>query len=108
MKMFLRSFKYFASSFLVYLLFLAVLPCLDDCSVEFCQTEGVVHMENRHTDDHEDMCSPLCNCLCCNTLVSISAHQNLTLENRSVQIGLSGHANIISLSYKPTSPPPKA
>jgi len=106
--MFVKSYKYFTSGLLVYLLFLAVLPCLDDCSVEYCQTEGIVHMENNHTEDHRDLCSPLCNCLCCNTLVSISAHECLPIESRPIDMGFSGHANILSLSYKPTSPPPKA
>jgi len=56
--------------FVSYLLFLAILPCVDNCTTEFCQTEGIVHIENAHSD-HDDICSPLCNCLCCNTIVSI-------------------------------------
>jgi hypothetical protein len=88
-------------------LFLAFKPCVDDHTVEFCQTEGIVHVEKQHTEDHNDLCSPLCNCLCCNTLVSISNHHIEDHFASSIQTGVS-HSEILPVSYKPTSPPPKA
>ncbi len=99
--------KYFTTGLLAYLLFLAVLPCVDDCTVEYCQAEGIVHMEKQHSDDHNDLCSPLCNCLCCNTLVSLSVQLNLNIIKPSKYIEFTIHSNILPLSYKPTSPPPK-
>ncbi|HWA06020.1 MAG TPA: hypothetical protein VG961_05695 [Ignavibacteria bacterium] len=106
--MFQYLHKYFTAALIIYVLFLALKPCNDVHTLEFCQTEGIVHVEEQHTDVHHDLCSPLCNCLCCNTLVSISANHFSVLHNSSIDLELIDHPNIYPLSYKPTSPPPKA
>lgn len=106
--MFLKLHKFLTAFLLIYVLFLALKPCNDIHAVDFCQTEGIVHVEEQHTDDHHDLCSPLCNCLCCNTIVSISTIQLSVINNTSIDFELIDHSNIFPLSYKPTSPPPKA
>lgn len=105
--MFAQLHKFFTSFLLIYVLFLALKPCNDIHTVDFCQTEGIVHVEEKHTDDHHDLCSPLCNCLCCNTLVSISTDQTSVVNHTSIDHDVTEHSNILPLSYKPTSPPPK-
>ncbi len=105
--MFKYIHKYFSLALLLYLLFLAILPCVDNCTTEFCKTEGVIHIENAHSYQ-SDLCSPLCNCLCCNTLVSISSEQTSVINNTSIDHEVTEHSKILPLSYKPTSPPPKA
>lgn len=106
--MFVNLQKYLKTVFLIYVLFLALTPCNDIHAVEYCQTEGIVHLEDKHTDDHHDLCSPLCNCLCCNTIVSISSNNILVMKNASADMETFEHPDIYPLSYKPTSPPPKA
>lgn len=106
--MFLKLHKFLTAFLLIYVLFLALKPCNDVHTVDFCQTEGIVHVEEQHTDDHHDLCSPLCNCLCCNTLVSISTNHISVINNTSIDLEVIEHSNIYPLSYKPTSPPPKA
>ena len=106
--MFVYLHKYFTAALLIYVLFLALKPCNDVHTIEFCQTEGVVHIEDKHTDDYHDLCSPLCNCLCCNTIVSVSSDHIFLMSNTSTKIEAIDHPNIYPLSYKPTSPPPKA
>ena len=92
---------------IVYVLFLALKPCADDHTIDYCQTEGIVHIENQHSEDHEDSCTPFCNCLCCNTLVSISKTHTLNYIHSAYHPG-NAHTQIFPVSYKPTSPPPKA
>lgn len=106
--MFLKLHKFLTAFLLIYVLFLALKPCNDIHAVDFCQTEGIVHVEEQHTDDHHDLCSPLCNCLCCNTFVSISTNQLSIFNITTTDLELIDHTNICPLSYKPTSPPPKA
>ena len=106
--MFLKLHKFLTAFLLIYVLFLALKPCIDDCSINYCQTEGIEHIEDKHNDDHKDLCSPLCNCLCCNTLVSISTNHISVINNTSLDLEVIDHPNIFPLSYKPTSPPPKA
>jgi hypothetical protein len=103
--MFTYLHKYFTLVLLIYVLFLALAPCNDIHTVEFCQTEGIVHVEEQHTND---LCSPLCNCLCCNTIVSVSSVHIFVMSNTSTKMEVIDHPNIFPLSYKPTSPPPKA
>lgn len=90
------------------MLFLAFKPCVDECSVNYCQTEGIEHIEEKHTEDHYDSCSPLCNCLCCNTLVSISKKLILIDNNTSFNIASLNYSDILQVTLKPNSPPPKA
>ncbi|NOS83549.1 MAG: hypothetical protein HOP31_00280 [Ignavibacteria bacterium] len=104
----MKLHKFLTAFLLIYVLFLALKPCNDVHTVDFCQTEGIVHVEEQHTDDHHDLCSPLCNCLCCNTLVSISTNHISVINNTSIDLEVIEHSNIYPLSYKPTSPPPKA
>lgn len=99
--------KFFTAFLIFYVLFLAFKPCNDKHTVDFCQTEGIVHVEEKHTDDHHDLCSPLCNCLCCNTLVSISTNQHSVIYNSTIDLAFTDHPEILPLSDKPTSPPPK-
>lgn len=87
---------------------MALKPCNDVLTTEFCQTEGVVHIEDTHTDDYHDLCSPLCNCLCCNIAISISTNHLSVINTTSIDLEVIDHSNIFPLSYKPTSPPPKA
>ena len=106
--MFVYLHKYFSAFLLIYVLFLALKPCNDVLTTEFCQTEGVVHIEDTHTDDYHDLCSPLCNCLCCNIAISNSTNHLSVINTTSIDLEVIDHSNIFPLSYKPTSPPPKA
>ena len=60
----------------VYLLALAIIPCVDGVVMEAGHDETHVHVEfdgsdgHNHEHDGDDDCSPLCACSCCNITLS--------------------------------------
>lgn len=93
---------------LIYITVLTVLPCFDNCFIIFCSTESCIHIEKHHTNKHDDMCSPLCNCLCCITKVSISNSYTLETLFSTIDFEYSHTLDLNPYALKPTSPPPKA
>ena len=68
MKLFISLMKKVLSYFLIiYLLILTLMPCMDK---EVHSGAGIHEMINLghqgSQDDHQDCCSPLCTCSCCN------------------------------------------
>ena len=92
----------------IYITLLAVMSCVDNCSLEFCQTEGIEHLEQRHNKEHKDSCSPLCNCLCCNTVVSVAKSYSMQISIHSADVQPAISSDLSPFILKPTSPPPKA
>ncbi len=100
--------KYLTKILLTYLLFLAFNTCVHDYSANFLQTEEIVHTVGHQTDDQSGMCTPMCNCLCCNTIVTIPNTYTLQTLNNSSDFQSSFTKDLIPFIQNPTSPPPKA
>ncbi len=96
--------------FTVYILLLALIPCADVCTTGACLSDDKIHIEqnSRESDHCDDMCSPLCVCLCCNDVTSVSEIFNLnqfSLHTRYNQLECLHSTYHFSDS---ASPPPKA
>jgi len=98
--------KLFIKIFLVYLLLLAVLPCVDNCATSTCTAEKIVHIEE--TSSQIALCPPFCNCFCCNSIVSIKNNFTLSISVNSTFHFVAQTFEITPYNLKPTSPPPKA
>ncbi|MEO6694672.1 MAG: DUF6660 family protein [Ignavibacteria bacterium] len=92
----------------LYFLFLAITPCLDNCSIDLCSVDGNVHIEESHNEQHNDYCSPLCICDCCNTVVTSA--DNFTFNSYLIPANLSQPENLDLVFHPPslTSPPPRS
>jgi hypothetical protein len=97
----------FSKILFIYVLFLAVSPCGDNCVPVVCQLETSAHFEPQHSDEHNE-CPPLCNCLCCNTTVSAVNNFALNISVNSTYCRSFNSPDLTPHSLKPTSPPPKA
>ncbi|GEM_PF-2438964 len=88
------------------------MPCIDNCGTQSCQSASSKQLEEQDNDvqdnDVHNECSPLCNCLCCTSIVSISDNYSLQFSFKTTNIEISPSKNLIPFSLKPTSPPPKA
>lgn len=84
------------------------MPCLDECDLNLCQTEGINHIENRHNEDHSDNCSPLCTCMCCNEIVSLTKAETLFSNNNSSPFTDTYITEIPPVKLKPSLRPPRS
>ena len=100
--------NYFLKIFSVYILILALIPCSDVCSSDVCLLDKEIHIEASVEVDHDDACTPLCVCLCCNSVITVS--DKFVFEYFSVNTKLA-HSEYLHFTYnllETTSPPPKA
>lgn len=100
--------KYFSKIFAVYVLILALTPCSDNCSSGICFTDNEVHVESTGEDNHSDICTPLCVCLCCNNVLSVP--DNFDIQHFQIHSELDQPENInFSFHFSDSSsPPPKS
>lgn len=103
-----KMFKFLSKILLIYIAFLALNPCVDNCSTGYCQSEGIVHIEENHTQDKHNECSPLCNCLCCNTIVFTASSFTLITSIDLTDFQFTYSEDLTPFILKPTSPPPKS
>lgn len=82
--------------------------CAHDYSVNLRHTEEIVHIVGHQNDGQSDMCTPMCNCLCCNTIVTIPNTCTLQNLNNSSDYHSFFTKDLIPFIQNPTSPPPKA
>ncbi|HWA06962.1 MAG TPA: hypothetical protein VG961_10480, partial [Ignavibacteria bacterium] len=74
-----------------------------------CQTEGITHAEDTHTaEGHGDNCSPLCNCMCCNEIVSVSKDASINRTNQITSFSGSYIPEIPPVKIKPGLRPPRS
>lgn len=99
--------KSFISLLLLYISFLAFKPCVDECSVNFDAKDGIVHLDEKHIENHYNDCSPLCNCLCCNTIVTASSNYNFSVFFAENSIKHCYNYMLPHYSVSPVSPPPR-
>lgn len=104
----LQMLKITVKILLVYLLFLAFEPCIDDCSTDFCHSEAVEHLEQKHTDDGHSDCSPLCNCVCCNITVTPCNYSTIEVYLNSLNAPHLLNLNLPFPSKSTFSPPPRS
>ncbi|MEO8446909.1 MAG: hypothetical protein ABI528_05405 [bacterium] len=71
-------------------------------------TDKEVHIENYAKEHHEDTCTPLCACICCNTVITVSDEFvfRFITDYKNLDISESIHPNYIFSDN--TSPPPKS
>lgn len=82
------------------------MPCIDNCLGSLSQHEVTIQVEQEHSD--HNVCPPLCNCLCCNTTVSVTNNYSLNTSFNSLNCVSSATLDLTSFSLIPSSPPPKA
>jgi hypothetical protein len=99
---------FFKILFTVYILFLAVKPCVDDFSVSVCCPDSYVHIENKHTDEHQDGCSAVCICICSSTTATPSQSYSFEAFWEACSISLISADTVILSDLKAASPPPRA
>lgn len=87
---------------------MAISPCMDNCYTNTCSSAAQVQLEEKHTNDYHYECSPLCNCLCCNTVVTPSYSYSFEPFLVTYEVILSPTVNITLFSSIPASPPPKS
>jgi len=57
---------------IIYVLAISLLPCSDKENTCDAVSSEMGHTQNHdHKTDHDDACSPFCNCSCCNTPVNL-------------------------------------
>ncbi len=81
---FTGQMKAFVFIFSIYLLAIAVLPCSDaenECRTETAASSFV--QQHSHQTDHNDFCSPLCTCNCCNLTIEVK-HAAVKVKNARV------------------------
>ncbi|MDQ3019193.1 MAG: hypothetical protein M3R36_01270 [Bacteroidota bacterium] len=100
--------NYISKVFSIYFLLLAFIPCSDVCSSNTCLQGDGIHIEASSEIEHTDICTPLCVCLCCNTVVSVS--EKFIFQNFKVHIKLNSSEDLhFSHNFlDPGSPPPKS
>lgn len=95
--------------FCFYITLLALIPCGDKCINKLCQTESGIHIETGQTEeDHTDNCSPFCNCMCCNEIVSFTKEITLNNTNNKTAFSSSFISEIPPIKIKPSLPPPRS
>jgi hypothetical protein len=100
--------KYFSKIFAVYILILALTPCLDNCSSGICFTDDEVHIESSGEDSHSDICTPLCVCLCCNNVISVQDNFDLLHFRNQSKLDHTENINFSFHFSDSSSPPPKS
>lgn len=82
------------------------MPCIDNCCSISERSESYIQIDEQHSERHNE-CSPLCNCLCCNTIVPFADKYSIqiSLQSRNLEYSISNQ--ITPFTLQPSSPPPK-
>ncbi|HMQ69089.1 MAG TPA: hypothetical protein PKA90_08780 [Ignavibacteria bacterium] len=98
----------FKKIFSVYIFVLVFIPCSDVCYEGICGNTDRIHIEQFAKDHHDDACTPMCTCICCNTIFTVS--ENFTFENLTNNTTFTiPHISKFSNSFlENASPPPKS
>lgn len=66
--------NYLSKILAVYILLLALIPCFDICTSSPCLPDYKLQIKQLSQQDNHfnDLCSPLCICICCNDVTSVS------------------------------------
>lgn len=100
--------NYFSKIFAVYILILALIPCTDFISHGLCEDTDNIHIENSTESEHEDLCTPMCTCNCCNSIVTLTEQfslKNYIPHSEILLTEVSQYDDSFSMN---TSPPPKS
>lgn len=98
----------FKKIFSVYILVLVFIPCSDSCLDRICNNSDNIHLEQSAEDFQNDVCTPMCTCICCNTIVTVS--ENFTFENftHNSNFSIQDISKFTNSFLENTSPPPKS
>jgi len=58
---------------------MALVPCADACDNNSHKVEVSVQSAQEHHEEHNNICSPLCYCACCSTLITLSHFYSVSL-----------------------------
>ena len=92
----------------LFLLFMFFKPCTDVTILKSESSLNSVQYQTEHAINDSDSCSPLCNCLCCNTLITETNSFTLNFNNNYSTTSHYGIFGLISNPGNPNSPPPRA
>ncbi len=102
--------NYLSKIFAIYILLLAIIPCSDICTSSSCLPDDKLHLEqSSYEDDHgKDLCSPLCICLCCNYVTSVSDKFNFAHFEFQSSFSNIYNQHFLHHVLESDSPPPKS
>lgn len=101
--------NYLSRIFAIYVLLLALIPCSAVCSASV-YSDDKLHIEQSSSKEHhnDDLCSPLCICLCCNYVTTVS--DKFVYEHFKIQstFNQTEYQHFFHHFLESDSPPPKS
>lgn len=90
----------------LYICFLTVKPCTNDCFLNTRNFEVSIQAGTEHPDEHNEECTAFCNCICFHKIIS-KINSSITADVAVSIFDLSSIDGTILISVKPASPPPR-
>ena len=102
--------NYFSKIFAVYILSLALIPCSDSNATVSCYAGEKHNAEASHSGQEHcnDMCTPLCICVCCNDVTTVCDKFIFKNSNNYTTLDLSEYLHSSFHYIDSSSPPPKS
>lgn len=100
--------KYLSQIFTTYIILLSLIPCSGICSIDISSVDDKVCIEVSHENEHDNNCTPMCVCSCCNNI--LPSTDQFVFKHFKVysKINQTDHFQFPNQHIESTSPPPKS
>lgn len=102
--------NYISKIFTVYFILLALIPCSDIFIIRVCLPVDKIHIEQSAQQENHcnSLCSPLCVCLCCNDVTTVSNDFIFEHFNNNTKYIQTEYLHSSYHYLESSSPPPKS
>lgn len=85
--------------FAFYLLGITIVPCADAIAQTSDSLEHLVELPDDHHEEHNDLCSPFCQCQCCQIHIQLHPDIAINLTYSQISTIIVSHHSGISSDY---------